>query len=48
MDEILKEGNDPKAFGQHFRKVYLPFFVILKEQYPHLTENELRLCTYWI
>lgn len=42
----LKEDSSWESFKIHFDKVHPMFFSILKEQFPKLTENELRLCAY--
>lgn len=40
------EDEEWKNFRVHFEQVHPDFFCRLKETYPSLTENELRLCAY--
>lgn len=42
----LKKEDEWEKSKVHFEKVHPDFFKKLKEQFPELTENELRLCAY--
>ncbi len=42
----LKEDETWDSFKLHFDKVHPSFFSILKERFPKLTDNDLRLCAY--
>ncbi len=42
----LKEDDTWNAFKLHFDQVHPSFFSTLKERFPKLTDNDLRLCAY--
>ncbi len=42
----LQSENEWESFKIHFEKVHPDFFSKLKERYPELSENELKLCAY--
>jgi len=50
MIKVISEDNkidkDWEHFAQHFDRVHSDFIVTLKEKYPSLTINELKLCAY--
>ena len=46
LSEDDKVDKDWEHFAQHFDKVHSDFVVNLKEKYPALTANELKLCAY--
>lgn len=46
LGEDDKMDKDWEHFAQHFDKVHSDFVVALKESYPGITPNELKLCAY--
>jgi ligand-binding sensor domain-containing protein/DNA-binding CsgD family transcriptional regulator len=46
LSEDDKMDKDWEHFAQHFDKVHSDFVVDLKEKYPNITANELKLCAY--
>lgn len=46
VKDSLNSENEWASFKLHFEKVHPEFFRKFKEQYPSLTENDLRLCAY--
>jgi DNA-binding CsgD family transcriptional regulator len=46
LGEDDKMDKDWEHFAQHFDKVHSDFVVILKETYPTISPNEIKLCTY--
>ena len=46
LKEQLKEGDEWQYFRLQFENVHPHFFVKLKESFPALSENDLRLCAY--
>ncbi|MEG1405339.1 MAG: hypothetical protein RSC34_01850, partial [Alistipes sp.] len=44
IESNLDAGNDWKMFLINFEQKHTGFFRILKERYPDLTNNDLRLC----
>lgn len=46
LSEDDKMDKDWEHFAQHFDKVHTDFITSLKEKYPALTNNELKLCAY--
>lgn len=46
IEETLREDDEWEYFKLHFEQVHPCFFRKLKETYPGLTDNELRLCAY--
>lgn len=46
LGEDEKMDKDWEHFAQHFDKVHTDFVTLLKEKYPSLTNNELKLCAY--
>ena len=46
LSEDEKMDKDWEHFAQHFDKVHSNFVVGLKERYPAITANELKLCAY--
>ncbi|HPD94780.1 MAG: hypothetical protein H6537_10600 [Bacteroidales bacterium] len=46
ITDNLRTENEWESFKLHFEKVHPNFFHNLKERFPNLSENELRLCAY--
>lgn len=46
LGEDEKMDKDWEHFTHHFDKVHSDFLVVLKEKYPGITPNELKLCAY--
>lgn len=46
ITDNLRSENEWESFKLHFEKVHPNFFHKLKDLYPNLSENELRLCAY--
>jgi DNA-binding CsgD family transcriptional regulator len=46
LGEDNKIDDNWEHFAHHFDKVHTDFLVVLKNRYPGLTANELKLCAY--
>lgn len=46
IQQELQFDNAWDSFKLHFDQVHPSFFLILKQKYPKLTDNDLRLCAY--
>jgi DNA-binding CsgD family transcriptional regulator len=46
LGEDNKMDDNWEQFAHHFDKVHTDFLVVLKNRYPALTANELKLCAY--
>lgn len=46
INDNLRVENDWEVFKLHFEEVHPAFFKSLKEQFPELTQNNLKLCAY--
>jgi DNA-binding CsgD family transcriptional regulator len=46
LGEDSKMDDNWEQFAHHFDKVHTDFLVVLKNRYPGLTANELKLCAY--
>jgi DNA-binding CsgD family transcriptional regulator len=46
IGEDDKMDKEWEHFAQHFDKVHSDFVVVLKETYPNISANEVKLCTY--
>ena len=46
LGEEEKLDDDWEHFAMHFDKVHSDFLIAMKEHYPALTANELKLCAY--
>jgi ligand-binding sensor domain-containing protein/DNA-binding CsgD family transcriptional regulator len=46
LSDDQKMDEDWEHFAEHFDKIHSDFIVKLKEAYPDITPNELKLCTY--
>lgn len=46
IENHLSAANEWEYFKLHFENVHPEFFTKLKEQFPSLSENDLRLCAY--
>ena len=46
INDNLNLDKDWDQFKRHFEQVHQGFFQRLKEQYPDLTKNDLKLCAY--
>jgi len=46
IEEHLHTANEWEFFKMHFESVHPDFFSKLKQQFPSLSENDLRLCAY--
>ncbi|WP_374164292.1 triple tyrosine motif-containing protein [Arcticibacter sp. MXS-1] len=44
--EVERKQEDWEQFTIHFNQVNSDFFAVLKDRYPELTSNELKLCAY--
>lgn len=46
LNEDDNKDKDWEYFAQHFDKVHSDFLISLKEKYPNISPNELKLCAY--